>query len=406
MKIMLADYGGYPFTFQLAGSLTERGHDVLYAYRDPSRLRDVANPRHEAGEAAQAVRTVWLDRQGNMEKGNLLVRWMQERGFGLRLANHLGSERPDVVLSTNMPLDAQSTVTAKARHLGIPIVYWLQDLIGTATSTILSERLGVAGRLVGAYYLALENRLLRRSDKIIAISESFRNGLARRGVRHSRFVVHPNWSPIDEIPVLPKANPWSHAHGWDRRPVVLYSGSLGMKHDPGLLEELARSLRSTGDAEVVVVAEGAGATWLAKRARSGKPKNLHVLPFQDRAVLPQVLATGDVLIAMLESAAGTFSVPSKVLSYLCAGRPIVAAVPDTNDVARLLEQTGAGIASTPGDSSALSTAVKHLLYDDTRREAMGSAARRFAEEAFDIDTITARFESYLYEVVNTNQGLR
>lgn len=401
MKIVLADYGGYPFTYQLAGSLVDRGHDVLYAYRDSSRLRDVATPRAKPDGTGAPVRAVWLDRGERMEKGNLLVRWVQERGFGRRLARQLGSERPDVVLSANMPLDAQSAVTAKARLLDIPIVYWLQDLIGTATGAILTERLGLAGSILGSYYVSLENRLLRRSDKVIAISEAFRDSLDGRGVRHEQLVVHPNWSPIDEIPVHPKDNEWARAHGWNQRPIILYSGSLGMKHDPELLANLARSLQAGGDTQVVVVAEGAGATWLAEHVESDSLRNLHVLPFQDRSVLSQVLATADVLVAMLEPSAGTYSVPSKVLSYLCAGRPIVAAVPASNDVARLLERTGAGMTSSPGDGPALAGTVKLLLEDGARRAVMGDAARRFAEEAFDIDAITSRFEGFLRDVVTT-----
>lgn len=179
-----------------------------------------------------------------------------------------------------------------------------------------------------------------------------------------------------------------------------------MKHNPELLTGLARTLRDTGDTQVVVVAEGAGASWLAERARSGKLENLHVLPFQDRNVFPKVLATADVLVAMLEPAAGSYSVPSKVLSYLCAGRPILAAVPDTNDVARLLKESGAGMTSAPAEEHSLATALQGLLDDGARRDAMGHAARRFAEAAFDIDAITTRFEGFLREVVKTSGGGR
>ena len=55
--------------------------------------------------------------------------------------------------------------------------------------------------------------------------------------------------------------------------------------------------------------------------------SLRCLGFQPFEVLPDVLGSADVLVAILEPDAGVFSVPSKVLSYFCAGRPVLLAVP-------------------------------------------------------------------------------
>ena len=389
MKIVLADYGGYPFTLQLAKRLSDRGHEVLYICRDASRLMDALQPGVETG----GLRVVRLKGDGRMEKGNLLVRWSQERGFGRHAARLLRRERPDILVSANMPLDAQQVLAREARRHGAFFVYWLQDLIGTATRAILTRRLGLAGTLLGQYYVRLENRLLARSDTVIAISEAFLDTLKDRGVEPRRLAVVPNWSPLDELPLAAKDNPWSREHGWADRPVVMYSGSLGMKHHPGLLLDLARSLADSDHAEVVVVAEGTGARWLEEGAAASSVDNLHVLPFQDRRRLPQVLGTADVLVAMLESSAGSFSVPSKVLSYLCAGRPIVASVPEHNDVAKLLQETVSGLVCSPSDADALAATVHGLLRDPITRERMGRNARQYAEQTFDIDAITARFES-------------
>ena len=42
----------------------------------------------------------------------------------------------------------------------------------------------------------------------------------------------------------------------------MYSGTLGMKHRPELLQALAQDLEVRGDARLVVIADGAGADWL------------------------------------------------------------------------------------------------------------------------------------------------
>ncbi len=122
-------------------------------------------------------------------------------------------------------------------------------------------------------------------------------------------------------PVRDKANDWSRRHGLHDKFVFLYTGTLGMKHNPELLLGLAEKYRSHENVRIVVISEGIGAEWLAAKQKEKQLANLVLLPYQDFHALPEVLATGDILCAVLEEDAGVFSVPSKVLTYLCAARP-------------------------------------------------------------------------------------
>src|SRR5207302_1095074 len=105
------------------------------------------------------------------------------------------------------------------------------------------------------------------------------------------------WAPLDELPVLPRDNAWAREHGILDKLVFLYSGTLGFKHDPSLLLELAR-WAGRRDGLVVVVSEGSGADWLAEHGRD--EPGLRLLPYQPYDRLPEVLASADVLVAVLE----------------------------------------------------------------------------------------------------------
>jgi glycosyltransferase involved in cell wall biosynthesis len=120
-----------------------------------------------------------------------------------------------------------------------------------------------------------------------------------------------------------------------------------------------------------------------------------LLPFQPYEVLPDVLASGDILLTLLEADAGAFSVPSKVLSYLCAGRALLAAVPSDNLAAEVVRRSGGGILVEPGDDADLVAGAGRLLSDRGLREELGLRARRYAEENFDVATIGDRFEPIL-----------
>src|SRR5690606_7415982 len=90
------------------------------------------------------------------------------------------------------------------------------------------------------------------------------------------------------------------------------------------------------------------------------------------------------LLAVLETDAGTFSVPSKVLSYLCAGRPLLTAMPATNLAARLVTSIPAGISVSPDEPARFVSYARQLRSDAKNRLAFATAARRYAETNFQI----------------------
>jgi colanic acid biosynthesis glycosyl transferase WcaI len=138
-----------------------------------------------------------------------------------------------------------------------------------------------------------------------------------------------------------------------------------------------------------------GADFLKAEKRSKSLDNLLLLPFQPFSRLPDMLASADAVIAILEPEAGVFSVPSKVLTYHCAGRPTLGAMPSENLAARLIERERTGLVADPRDTPAFLSAAQQLLDDRAGREQMGVRARAYAERAFDIVAIGGRFEALL-----------
>jgi len=125
---------------------------------------------------------------------------------------------------------------------------------------------------------------------------------------------------------------------------------------------------------------------------------LRLLPYQPYERLPEVLASADVLVAVLEAEAGAFSVPSKVLAYLCAARPLLVSMPGENLAARVVERSGGGILVPPHDAPALCAAAEALLDDEPRRSELSQRARAYAEATFDLEGIASRFEELLERV--------
>src|ERR1700730_19207799 len=160
--------------------------------------------------------------------------------------------------------------------------------------------------------------------------------------------------------------------------VFLYSGTLALKHNPDLLWALAEHFEA--DPDVVIAVAASGVSYDALKARSAleaKP-NLVFLPLQPMDVFPDVLGAASVLVALLENDAGPFSVPSKVLSYLCGGRPILLFAPPSTPSLRLVDEAAAGLCIPAGDRRAFVAAADRLRNSQHTCAKLGAAGRAYA----------------------------
>jgi glycosyltransferase involved in cell wall biosynthesis len=332
---------------------------------------------------------------GEFAKNTLFRRRAQEMSHGYLAQEHVFQFQPDVVISSNTPLEAQNLVQQAAHACSARFMYWVQDLHGLAIWKILRKRLGVMGELIGRYYMRLERGLFQRSDELILITEDFKSVMENAGIPPERLHVIPNWAPIDEIPVREKENEWSRAHGLADKRCFIYTGTLALKHNPDLLLRLAQQFEPQEDVRVVVVSSGQKADEVKRDAESRALKNVIVLPFQPASVLPSVLAAADVLMAILDPDAGEFCVPSKILSYFCAGRAVLLSVPLDNLAARVVADEGAGVACSPYDTDGFIAAAQGLMDDARLRHTCGLRGLAYAQQHFDIEDITDEFENII-----------
>jgi glycosyltransferase involved in cell wall biosynthesis len=391
VRVVVHDYSGHPGQAQLSRALAARGHEVTHQYcasYQTGRGAVDRAPGDPDGYTAEA-----LSLGSSFARYSPWLRIKQEIQYGGIAARAIRRADPDVALLSNIPLISLLITSSLLRRARIPFVFWQQDVYSAAIGSAAVARLGRKGRPIGLVAERIERRIARTSAAVVPIDDTFTGPLHGWGVPDSRVHVIPNWAPIVELPVRSKDNAWSRRNGIAGSRVVLYSGTLGLKHDPSLLVEAADSLR--GVATVVVVSQGLGRSVLEQARSERGLDNLLLLDFQPYQDLPDVMASADVLVALLEPDASKYSVPSKVLSYLCAARPIVAVIPEANSVARIISSADAGVVVRPGDHAGLTAALTGLLDDEADRTLMGKGARRYAEETFDVTAVAARFEQIL-----------
>jgi len=388
MKVLVHDYSGHPFQIQLSRELAKRNDSILHIYSDSFQTPKGNLKKEDIDSINLNVKSIKLPYE--FKKYSFLKRHFQELEYGKLLINEVDKFKPDIVISSNTPLDVQKLLIKYCNINSIPFTFWVQDLQGIAIKKILSKKYPLIGTLIGMYYNFLERRLFKKSDDIILISEDFKSFVVPYVEKNNIYVIE-NWAPIDEIPVKEKNNEWSVKNNLDKTKNIVYSGTLGMKHNPKLLFDLAYKLRESKDVKIIVISEGLGANWLKSKKELHKLDNLILMDYQPFEQMPNVLATADILVGILEEDAGTFSVPSKVLTYLCSGKPILLSVPEKNLSARIVKNTNAGIIVNPNNNKGFIDDAIKLLNDDELRNNLGKNARKYAEDTFNIKLIADKF---------------
>ncbi|GGS58019.1 glycosyltransferase family 4 protein [Streptomyces cinerochromogenes] len=392
MRILVHDYSGHPFQAQLSRELARRGHQVVH-----STCTAYVSGKGDLASDVPGLRFATIGDGVRLRKEAYVRRLGQETRLGLELARQVRRERPDVALLSNLPVPVLVATAAVLRRLRIPWVLWHQDVTAVALESFaaggVARSMGLAAKVFGAG----EKWSARQAAAVVVIADSFVRVHERWGTA-GKVTVIPNWAPLDEIVPVERANAWSAEHGLDGVRTVLYSGTLGLKHNPELLVRLAERLRDQGSPVRLVVVNDGPAVPVLRDAAAARGVELTLLPFQPYERLSEVLGTGDVLVVLLDPDAGQFSVPSKTLSYLCAGRPVLGLMPADNLAARLLRQAGSAV-FPPGEQAlgAAATWVRDLLADPARAERLGKESRALAEREFALESCASRFETILQD---------
>jgi glycosyltransferase involved in cell wall biosynthesis len=226
-------------------------------------------------------------------------------------------------------------------------------------------------------YRAMERRIAREADAVVAISENVREDIERIATADpDRIHDIPNGVDIERF----------HPDAADRtgRFTVHFQGRLvGMKNPDLLVEAVARS---EGDWRLTVGGDGPLRERLARRAReAGVDDRVELLGYVPDEELPATYARSHVY-ALPSDYEG---MPLTVLEAAAAGCALVASPRAatsfvTEEVGRVVE---------PG-ADALARTLDELAADPERTARLGAAARERAE-GYSWDAVAGRYESLL-----------
>lgn len=307
----------------------------------------------------------------------------------------------DIYIVVSPPLFLGMGAFLVTRLLRRRYVYHVQDLQPDAALGLGMLKPGLSVR---ALY-ALEKWNYRKSVLTSGISGGMLEAFARKGLPQDKIYFFPNWIPDGARPAQP-ANGASFraANGIPRdRPLIAYSGNVGMKQGLEVVVEAAALAAADGTAagawHWAICGEGAAKETLAAAIAEKKVDGVHLYPLQPDDLYQSLLNESDISLIAQQRGTGQFFFPSKLLSILQYGRPVLAVADDSSELARAVQEGRFGVVVPPGDATALRDATRMMLSaTEEQRRSWADNGRAWVDQ-FRRARVLAAFEAKLQQLV-------
>lgn len=380
---------------ELATALVESGHEVTVLTAIPG-YNVAGNNRNyrrklwmrEKVDGINVVRIATPRLPRRMMAGRAI--WQFGTAFGMMLASSvMRSHDAAIVYSPPLPIGL-AALAAKAIK-NTKFVLNVQDLF---PQSVIDLGLLKSRKLISVFE-KLESFLYRNADAITVHSQLNADHVVSKGAQSATTNVIHNWVNTKEILPNGDGSEFRKRHEIGDSFVVSFGGVLAYSQDLDMVLDAAKALANENDIKWLIVGDGVERERLVSRAANMGLANVKFLPMLSREEYPELLYASDVCLATLKPEVKTPVVPSKIMSIMAAGKPIVAAMDVKGDAPKLIHEADCGFALTPADSDALARTVVELKADAANASRLGQNGRAYAEAHLSIEAAASRYTSIL-----------
>jgi len=281
-------------------------------------------------------------------------------------------KRPDVLLVVSPPLGLTATAILLSRLWSIPYVYDVEDLQPDSASD-----LGMLPNWAVKLLYKVENAAYRYARLVTTLTPSMRQKIVNKGLREDQvelFEPRMDESFIDLPPH--EGDAFRRRYGLGEKFLVTHSGNMGVKQGLDVVLDAAALNRSDDSMLFLCAGNGADCERIKRRAAQLDLGNVRFLPLLDEKDFRGLMAASNVCLVTQQQSVSEIAFPSKIVTYLAAGRPIITSVNPECEVARITRESGAGKVVEAENPLALLEAVQGLRSADLRKA--GENGRAYA----------------------------
>ena len=404
MNVLLVTQYFWPEDFRindLAKGLRDRGHTVVILTGNPNYPAGTffagyggKRVRIETWEGMRVIRVPHTARGDN--------RWTLASNFFsfgvsacFQAAKGQGGPFDVVFVYQPSPVSVALAGLVAKRRYRAPAAMWIQDLwpeTVTAVAPPLPYGLSLLLRRI-------VSRLHKGFDLLLVQSRGFAGPLLKQGVAADHVRYLPNWAEAFYAPVA-VANNATQRRDMPDGFRILFAGNIGESQDfPTILDAAELTLQDR-DIKWVILGDGREAKSVRQQIAERGLHNVVMLGRRPPSEMPIWFSLADTLLVTLRAdPVYALTVPSKVQTYLAAGKPILASIAGCG--AEVIVESSSGITVEPSDARALAGAARQMAsLGDERRRALGAAGREYYLQHFQRERVITQVENVLWALVS------
>lgn len=316
--------------------------------------------------------------------------------------SRLTRRKPDLLYIVSPPLGLAMTAVLLSRWWRIPYVFDVMDLQPDAAVDLGMLR---DGHLMKGLY-ALERVAYRNAALVTTLTEGMREKIIGKGVAADKVKVFPARADdqLFDLRMSQKGDEFRRKFGLEDKFLVLHSGAMGVKQGLEVILNAAKFMQHDPKLLFLLVGDGAVRSELQCKTVAMGLNNVKFLPVQSPQAFAQMLATADIALVTQRKSVSDIVFPSKTVSYLASGCPVIASVNQESEIARVICSSGAGMVVSPEEPKALASAIQRLRFDPEALSRMSQAASEYAREHWDGARILPAMNRELMAVAGKNSS--
>ncbi len=266
-------------------------------------------------------------------------------------------KKTDVIIGTSPQFFTTWTAETLSFFKRKPWVFELRD--------IWPESIRAVGAISGDSKVfktleKIELRLYKRCDKVISVTNSFKDNLISRGIESDKIAVVRNGANLERFSKRSRHAGLESAIGLKNKFVVGYVGTHGMAHKLDFV--LDAWPKEQKDLHLILMGDGAEKEKLKEQALSLKITNITFLDSTSKDEVPNVLSLMDVsLVPLKKSDLFKTVIPSKIFENSAMQIPILLGV--EGESAELVKSFSAGLCFEPENKTDFLEKLKLLKED-------------------------------------------
>ena len=369
------DFSSSTIYLDLVMALKDRGHRVMI-------ISCTSEEKESYFEERDSISTGYVRvpdqfSSGKIKKG--LIQLLLGRKMLKGVKKYFWNEKVDIIIYPTPPVTLAGILKPLKDHFKAVNYLMLKDIF---PQNAVDLHMMKEGSFIHRLFKGMEEELYAYSDVIGCMSSKNMDYI---GVNEGESVlgkleIFPNTVKVLETePEEPRSEDGEKVS-------FIFGGNLGKPQAVDRLLKGIELLKDFKEAEFIFIGSGTEEKKIEDYIEKTKPDNLKLLKELPRREYEELLKSADVGIVSLSPDFTIPNYPSRILSYMQMGKPILAVTDKNTDIRELVTTDACcGYWCYSGDEKAFAGTVKKIVSEKELLPALGRNGRGYLKENFNVE---------------------